>query len=91
MHYTGNITLSFTAGMRKAEAKKEARYEIEKDKLQCKNRAEEKFHSNDLKAVWAGMTAMTSQSNKRNRWIHVDGFESHPELANALNEFLSTF
>ncbi|KAK0136843.1 hypothetical protein N1851_026972 [Merluccius polli] len=34
----------------KAEAKKEARYEIKRAKLQYKNRIEGKFHSNDLKA-----------------------------------------
>ena len=70
----------------KAEAKKEARYEIKRAKLQYKNRIEEKFHSNDLKAVWDGMKAMTSQDgNKKNRPITIDGFNSNSDFANALN------
>ncbi len=27
----------------------------------------------------------------RNRWIHEDGFESHSEIANALNDFYLCF
>ena len=75
----------------KAEAKKEARYEIKRAKLQYKSRTEEKCHSNDLKAVWDGMKAMTSQGNKKHRSITIDGFDSNSELANALNDFYLCF
>lgn len=46
----------------KWEAKREAKVEIRKAKLEYKGKIEEKFHANDLKAVWDGMKVMTGQS-----------------------------
>jgi len=46
-------------------------------KLQYKSKIEDTFHCNNLKAVWDGMKAMTSQQNTYNRPISIDGFNSN--------------
>ncbi len=76
----------------KTEAKKEVRYEIKRAKLQYKSKIEGKFHSNDLRAVWDGMKAMTGQDKRKNSGsVTIDGFDSNSELANALNDFYLRF
>lgn len=78
-------------GKDKIEAKKEVRYEIKRAKLQYKSEIEEKFHSNDLRAVWDGMKAMTGQDKKNPGSVIIDGFDSNLGLANALNDFYLRF
>jgi len=58
-------------GRAKLEAKKEVRFGIRRAKLQYKQKLEEKFHSNDLGAVWDGMKAMTGQKKRQNRPINI--------------------
>lgn len=75
----------------KGEANKEARFEIKKAKLQYKRKIEEKFQSNNLKAVWDGMKAMTGQRREQSRPISISGLSGSTEIANALNDFYLRF